>query len=310
MANSDVETDDMEVIRDRVTAVQAWYATYDDETMEPRPANRKAVKKLHRERMHKATAIFKKLRPQSQHSQRNKKASQYIEYQVSKLEHTGSLLDQPSTGRPPTIKDEDMLKELADEVARGYTLWYNGEPVDKHFQSMKEAAVDIPHLNEVLTKYRVGTKHLLRRLHEVDPGLVYRHLHFRHKLTHENKAARLQAAKTRDKLSDDDHLATIFIDSKHFWVNNDHKVGVWMHEYDPLDTPDERVPVSGSGYPICWYLAVIGAAGGGLLWFDFITGTGKPFQTSIKPPIHRDKHGKKKAGFLVSVHQPATSDLL
>lgn len=292
-----------EDLLDRIAAVRAWYGTA--------PMPQANPTDTHAQRMRLAVQAFKGLRPRSQIAQ----PAHFIDYHVRKFEEHGSVCTSPHPGRPPIIKDTKLLQTCADQLKAGYTFCYHGEELLRHFMSIEEAVDTIPLLQETVQQHHVTPQHLLKRMHAVDPGLAWKEVQFRKRLKAQDKQLRRRTA--RELLRDMTHDAlmdTVFVDAKKCWVSLE-GTHVWMDVHDNPEMTDPRVPNEGNAYPMCWYVAVNAQVG--LVWFDFVTGTGKPF-TRLDPfmeeavPEEDRTHGKttrRLRGFWVSTYQPASSSV-
>jgi len=121
----------------------------------------------------------------------------FITYQVKKLYEQGTLRDCLDHPRPPKIPDA-KIKEAADIMAKGYTLpcmddstgmlyvWYE----QRHFTSMAQATRLSPELYQMMVDFDVTPRHLLQRMHEVCPNLVFSALPIKMELSPQQKHAR------------------------------------------------------------------------------------------------------------------------
>lgn len=91
-----------------------------------------------------------------------------------------TLLDLASSGRPKKVPDE-VIKRCAEIVAKGFMhrLYTDLGQVYYEHTSMNLAIQHSQYLQQVVEEYNVDTAYLTRRCHEVDPHLVYAHVHQR-----------------------------------------------------------------------------------------------------------------------------------
>jgi hypothetical protein len=126
----------------------------------------------------------------------------YIHYQVHKLEKYYTLLDVREHPRPPKVPDED-IQRAADILAGGYeqqlyayiglfpmTYWEH-----RHFTSIKQACLTNQALQDIVTKYDVTPKYLLKRIHQVAPTLAYSALPMKMELSAKQMHERMEYAE-------------------------------------------------------------------------------------------------------------------
>jgi hypothetical protein len=126
----------------------------------------------------------------------------FIHYQVHKLEKYYSLLDVQEHPHPPKVPDED-IKRAADILAGGYEQqlyaqvgWFYYPYVEaRHFTSIKQACLTSQDLQDIMTKYDVTPKYLLRRIHQVVPSLAYSALPMKMELSASQMRARMEYAE-------------------------------------------------------------------------------------------------------------------
>lgn len=126
----------------------------------------------------------------------------YIHYQVHKLTKFFTLLDVREHPHPPKVPDEDVQR-AADILAAGYeqqlythvgwfpmTYWEQ-----RHFTSINQACLTSQALQDIVTKYDITPKHLLKRIHQVAPTLAYSALPMKMELSPTQMRARMEYAE-------------------------------------------------------------------------------------------------------------------
>lgn len=168
----------------------------------------------------------------------------FILNNVKKFKETGSLADKPHPPREKKLPDEVAL-ECAKTLKHGYTIYQPdakeegvGQLVHQWYTTISQACRENPYLASVCSEYGVSPKALLRRMHQVDPNLVYRSLDFKRELTTEQKHKR-QAVATElynSWCSIPNFLQSIFwIDEVSFWFcphYTKHNVKVYCDAHD------------------------------------------------------------------------------
>ena len=108
----------------------------------------------------------------------------FIKYQVDKFQETKSMANRPHHPDSKIIKDEEAGM-LAAVLKAGYTVTRPalrpGLPpmqLRRFYPTIKKACFQNPTLGAALSKYNVKPGYLLRRMHEVDPDLVWRRVDF------------------------------------------------------------------------------------------------------------------------------------
>jgi hypothetical protein len=118
----------------------------------------------------------------------------FILNNVKKFNQTGSLANKPHPPREKKVPD-DVALECAKTIKHGYTIYQPdakeegvGQLVHQWYTTIDQACRENPFLASVWIQYDVSPKALLRRMHQVDPNLVYRSLDFKRELTTEQEA--------------------------------------------------------------------------------------------------------------------------
>lgn len=104
----------------------------------------------------------------------------FIPDNYNKFKETGSV--QNRTHHPDTKKVNDTVAKEAAAILKGGYITFRkpaGKKSDRqqvhlYYTSLHQAVKNEPRLQAILQDYGVDEKYLLRRMHEVDPDLVYR----------------------------------------------------------------------------------------------------------------------------------------
>ena len=122
----------------------------------------------------------------------------FIKYQVDKFQETKSMANRPHHPDSKIIKDEEAGM-LAAVLKAGYTVTRPalrpGLPpmqLRRFYPTIKKACFQNPTLGAALSKYNVKPGYLLRRMHEVDPDLVWRRVDFKAEQSEKNQAERVK----------------------------------------------------------------------------------------------------------------------
>lgn len=209
----------------------------------------------------------------------------FISYNVAKLQKKFTLWDLKATGRPTTVPDA-VAKECADLLAAGYLQKrYAMEPTVTYmyyehcwFTSMRDAVMQTPKLQQVLEQYDVSADHLLRRMHQVDPQLVYGPLHMKGVLPEATKQQRVFYSQTMlwKLAANPDYLLDVFwMDECRIWVGRDlfGRLKVWSHRGDMEGEPPEPNPFMGRGKSFKINLLLVVNAWHGCVWAELLSGT-------------------------------------
>lgn len=177
-----------------------------------------------------------------------------------RLEETGAVLDAPGRGRPHKLPD-DVAREAALLVKAGYevtpTRGREKLPARRMwFHTIDEAIRLTPRLLDILGEFDISPDHLLRRMHEVDPGLRWRRLDVKVLLSKELREERQRYARAMlERLEREPDLLRriVWIDQVKiwFWGGKATDVHVWCDAYD--EQVDLVVPGCGKlgGKPLC-----------------------------------------------------------
>lgn len=208
-----------------------------------------------------------------------------ITYNVAKLAKHFTLEDLKGHGRPTVVPD-DVAKECAALLAAGYLQKrYALEPTATYmyyehcwFTSMRDAVMQTPRLQQVLEEYDVTADHLLRRMHHVDPQLVYGPLRMKGVLPEATKQQRVFYSETMlwHLAANPNFLLDVFwMDECRIWVGKDlfGRLKVWSHRGDMEGEPPEPNPFMGRGKSFKINLLLVVNARHGCVWAELLSGT-------------------------------------
>jgi hypothetical protein len=148
-----------------------------------------------------AVLLYDVLR-EERHLPRVRDRYKFIYYNVHKFEQhftVANIRVQPQHKKVPDAE----VQRAADILASGYEqqllsqvegVWY-GWWEARHFTSIKQACEYSPDLRGIMTQYDVTGRHLLKRIHEVAPGLHYSALPMKIQLSAANIADRMEYAE-------------------------------------------------------------------------------------------------------------------
>jgi len=191
---------------------------------------------------------------------------------------------KPST--PKKVPDSEV-KKCTTALKQGYTqkLVVQGAggvttttSVHMYYTTIDEACRHNHVLAATIERYNVTPRHLLRRMHQLDPNLTMRTVHFRHMLTAEQKLARQVCAATmlfRWIMDPSLLIRTYWIDETTLWII---KTGVHLQKVycDAHDNGVHSVvstPHLGTHQKIKIHiLGVVNALTGFTFW-EYTTGT-------------------------------------
>jgi len=168
---------------------------------------------------------------------------EFIRRNFQKFLTTGSIHDQPRSGRPRKVPEADVRK-ACQLVKQGYEVDYHPKPwspetvrVRKYYTSIKQAYNMCAGFKEICDKQEVMPARLLRRMHEVDPHLKHMKLHYKHELTIEQKRKRqLFAQKMLKKIEADPNFlkGVFYMDEASVVIasDKDPKIKVWADVHD------------------------------------------------------------------------------
>lgn len=149
----------------------------------------------------------------------------------------------PDTHKVPN----DDAKLAAQALKGGYIGWRKpctpgaeAQMVHMFWTSINRACKENPILSSIIEKYNVSPAHLLKRMHEVDPGLKYRKLDYKMDLTPQQKHERQRvAAQLLDNVHTDPSFLNrvVWIDEASVWLVSKKMTDIRVY----ADAHDDRV---------------------------------------------------------------------
>jgi hypothetical protein len=226
-----------------------------------------------------------------QHERKISDVRSFIRNNVEKIEQHHGVGDLGGQGRHVSMPD-GVVKQIGAIIAKGHTedcsFQFDGEEIayieGLRFTSLSQAIRESTEIQQLLGRYlrradeEACVKHLLRRLHEVMPRLVYQHLPMKRPLSDVDKKARvrysdglLEALEADPNYLDDVYWG----DEVSIWLNK-HECGklmCWFEKHDVHGMPPaDNMLCDREGSVRLDVLLVVNARRG-LVWVEFLTGT-------------------------------------
>lgn len=211
--------------------------------------------------------------------------SEFIKYNVRKLESQYSLLTVTPPGRPPTLSDE-QAKLAADLVAGGQWVEcqevVNGQLISYlcwcRFTSIKEAISGSPQLGQLCQQTGVGADYIRRRVLQVDHQLHYGPEPMKDTLSDSVMRERVTYCNDMNFRLDnnpDFMLDVYWMDECRIWIgrNEANKLMVWSRRGDHEGQPPLGNPLLGHHQGFCINLLLVVNARHGVVWVEFLSGT-------------------------------------
>lgn len=209
----------------------------------------------------------------------------FMRYNVRKLQTSFTLRNIHHGGHLPHLPDKDARRAAAI-LAEGYMQTrYILQPPNyveyqehAYFTSIRDAVGRTQELQDMVDKYEISLSTLLRRCHEVDPQLQWRHLPMKRTLPAETMWARVAFGNgmtwrllTAPLLLYD----VFFMDECTIWVGRDEfkKLCVWCHRGEFEGKPPVPNKWLGRGNPFKISFLLVVSARYGCVYFELLTGT-------------------------------------
>lgn len=166
----------------------------------------------------------------------------FIKYNGEKFLETGTTANRSHHPDTKIISDDDA--RLAARVLKsGYLTWRQPSKPNLPMQlthvywtSVRKACAESPLLNSLIKEYHISPDYILKRMHEVDPDLVWRSVDYKVDLLEEQKTARRGCAlELLDLLKRVPHFLfrVVWIDEVSIWlVSKDASVHVYADAHD------------------------------------------------------------------------------
>jgi hypothetical protein len=211
--------------------------------------------------------------------------SRFMRYNMTKLQTSFTLRNIWGGGHEPKLPDEQARK-CAAILAEGYMQTrYIYQPPNyveyqehAYFTSIRDAVQRTKVLQDMLDEYEISTDHLLRRCHEVDRHLQWRHLPMKRALPDETLHARVAFGNGMQfrLLTAPQLLLDVFcMDECTIWVGKDlmGKLRVWCHSGEFEGKPPTPNEWLGRGKPFKISILLVVSARYGCVYFELLTGT-------------------------------------
>jgi hypothetical protein len=246
---------------------------------------------------------------------------QFIRDQWQKYDRLHTVSDQYAQRAPSHQKlvPDDIISQCAAALKKGYIqqVLVSDEDggltetsVHRYYATIKEACKLDPFLSDVIRQFDVTPEYLLRRMHQVDPGLVRRTTEFKHDLSEEVIQERQDTAfelLRRWKLDKSLLLRTYWIDETTIWIitSHDRTHKVYCDAHDAGVRAVLTTPHISTKCHIKVHLFAAVNAIKGPCFYDFTTGT---TEIQRRTPNMRDTYTVSHvyAPILATVLQPSS----
>lgn len=194
---------------------------------------------------------------------------------------TGSVLR--AVADPRHVLPDEVARRAADLVKAGYFVpaTYDGQPAGQMhmwFRTIADAIQRVPELAQIVLEYGIDAKHLLRRMHDVDPKLKWRPIDGKGLLTAEQMAKRRTCAQWfLQQMHETPHFldGVVWIDQVKLWLFGGVAGAVHVWKDVGKQGWNMVVPscgsVSAKAMHVCMYVAVHAKLG--LVYFQYVKGT-------------------------------------
>lgn len=230
---------------------------------------------------------------------------QFIRRNAKKFHKLKTTADQYKGRTPPSPKKvpDKVAKDCAAFLKEGYIKTVhltfgrrkNGVKREEvreyreYYNSINEACEMHPYLKKVLVERKVDAAHLLKRMHQVDPGLVIRKRDYKRALSEQQRRDRMAAAKrNRDQYEaeGDDFLnRTVWADEFAIWMvpKNSHR-GVYCDAHDKGVHAVVPMRAVAKGDKVKLHILLAVNCKLGACFMEFTTGTTDPVKRlHVKP---------------------------